>query len=356
MIQVLLDANAVGIDPPLGKIEHRVLLDAHRSGGVALVVPQLALREAVSAWKREVTSQLGKLHSTRQKLAKFAPSYSVNVPAFDLDHAADDLLTELSQVLETARVEMPGTPSADHEELIDRAINRRQPFDRNGSGYRDALLWQIAREYADKGNEVLLVSNDPAAFAQGRKGGMPLAPSLAEEIKNGGSVRLASGTKAAIADLGLVAPEALAATQAVIERLGDSFGEQLLDRLGTELIHPVHVWVTRSVINPFIASDASLGVAHKFLRATVEEARIGENGLLEATVLLEVGQWLRIYVPAPASKQFEGIGMIQAVDEHFDAVELDGVVEHRCSVLLDPISDRLVNAEALEAVAASPGE
>jgi hypothetical protein len=42
MTHVLLDANAIGVDPPLGKIEHRVLLDAHRSDGIVLVVPHLA--------------------------------------------------------------------------------------------------------------------------------------------------------------------------------------------------------------------------------------------------------------------------------------------------------------------------
>ncbi|HEV2858464.1 MAG TPA: PIN domain-containing protein [Solirubrobacterales bacterium] len=353
MTHVLLDANAIGVDPPLGKIEHRVLLDAHRSDGIVLVVPHLALREAVGSWQRSLTSQYAKLRDTRQKLAKLAPSYKPSLPVLDHAQAAKDLLTELSQALEAANVRMPGTPSADHEDLIDRAIKRRQPFDKNGSGYRDALLWQIAREVADGGSEVLLVSNDPAAFAQDRKGGMPLASSLADEISGEGSVKLVPEIKAAIAELGLVAPEALAAAEAVIERLGDDFGEQLLDRLETELIHPIHTWITKEIINPFLASEASLGVPAKLLSATVEEARMADNGAIEATIHLKVRQPISVYLPTPASEQFKGIGTIQPLDDLIDGVEFDGLVEHRCRVVLDPMTDRLLSAEALEATAAS---
>jgi hypothetical protein len=51
----VLDANAVSVDPPLGKIEHRLLLDAHRAGDIVLVAPELSLREAVNRWTQSMT-------------------------------------------------------------------------------------------------------------------------------------------------------------------------------------------------------------------------------------------------------------------------------------------------------------
>lgn len=354
MTHVLLDANAIGLDPPLGKIEHRVMLDAHRSGAIELVIPELALREAVAGWKRALTSQLDKLRNGQQQLQKLAPSRTWHVPRLDRHQAAADLLVELSKALEVAKVEMPKTPDADHEDLIDRAINRRQPFAENGSGYRDALLWEVTRRCADEGNHLLLVSNDPKAFAQDRKNGSPLASGLAEEITGSGSVRLVASMREAIEDLGLVAPEALEATRAVIERNPD-FGKQLLDRLTVDLMHPVHTWTTRELVNPFIASSASLGVPHELLDINLEEARTVEDGTLEASLLIKVRQWLTIFLPAHASKQFEALGMILPVDDKFDSIDIDGVVEHRCRLVLDPMTDRILSAEALEAVAASPG-
>lgn len=354
MTHVLLDANAIGVDPPLGKIEHRVMLDAHRSGAIVLVIPELALREAVAGWRRILTSHLGKLHNVKQQLSKLAPSHAWHAPRLNLDQSTDDLLAELSKALEVAQVEMPKTPDADHEDLIDRALNRRQPFDESGSGYRDALLWEIARELANEGSHLLLVSNDPKAFAEDRKKRANLASTLSEEITGEGSVSLVSNMREAIEGLGLVAPEALDATKTVIKRIGPSFGKQLLDRITMDLMHPVHSWVTRKLVNPFVASSASLGVPHELLRLDVEEARTVEDGTLEASLFLKVRQWVTIYLPTHATKQFEAVGMVFPVDDNFDGLEIDGVVEHRCRVVLDPMTDRILSAEPLEAVAAHP--
>src|SRR5690349_14454534 len=114
MIHVLLDANAIGVDPPLGKIEHRVMLDAHRAGGIVLVIPRLALQEAVGSWKRDITSQIDKLRNTRRRLLKLAPSYDLSIPNLDRHRAADHLLAELSRALETANVRMPDIPPVSH--------------------------------------------------------------------------------------------------------------------------------------------------------------------------------------------------------------------------------------------------
>ena len=35
-------------------------------------------------------------------------------------------------------------PNVTHEELVEWAIQRRKPFDQNGSGYRDSLIWKSA--------------------------------------------------------------------------------------------------------------------------------------------------------------------------------------------------------------------
>jgi hypothetical protein len=242
------------------------------------VIPRLALQEAVGGWKRNLVSHLDKLRDTRRQLERLAPSYDLAIPRLDRHRAADRLLDELTHALATANVNTPGLPSASHTDLTYRAINRRQPFDKNGDGYRDALLWEIARELADDGRDVLLVSNDPAAFAQDRKHGGPLASALGDEISGSGSVKLVANMNAAIAELDLVAPEALVAAEALVQRLGDAFEEQLLDQLERELVHPVHVWITRLIVNPFLASEASLGRPSKLLAVAVDEARTAESG------------------------------------------------------------------------------
>jgi hypothetical protein len=356
LLYVILDANAIGVDPPLGKLGHRLLLDAHRSGDLVLVVPRLALREAVNVWKWQVKTQTDKLAKVAQQLRELLPSQDWRSPTVDLDDAADRLHRELYDALEATGVATPDTPDVSHEELLNRALNRRQPFDQHGSGYRDALLWHIVRHYASLGHHVVLISNDPAAFAEGRKKGAPLALNLANELTGGGSACLYANMSEAIEKLGVVQPEALDATREVIERVGGDFADMLRDRLLKDLSHPVPAWLTRELVNPFVVSGVSLGVAYEALGAVADEARRMEDGWLEASVVLRVRQWLTVWLAASVADHVESFGQVIRTDEDGInvALNVDATVEHCCRVVLDPMTDRLVSAEALDVISAAP--
>ncbi|MFD0866768.1 PIN domain-containing protein [Tessaracoccus lubricantis] len=79
-------------------------------------------------------------------------------------------------------------PEVSHADVVARAVNRIQPFNRKGSGYRDTLVWMDVCRLAREGKDVVLISNDKDAFA-GPDGS--LSPALAEEVANAkGSVEL----------------------------------------------------------------------------------------------------------------------------------------------------------------------
>lgn len=320
-----------------------------------MVVPCLALREAVNVWKGRVKNQTDKLANVRQQLRKLVPSHEWKAPAIDRDEAAHRLLSELSDSLKAAGVAMPATPDVSHEELLDRALDRRQPFDQNGSGYRDALLWQIVRHYVSLGHAVALVSNDAIAFAERRNKGEPLATSLADELTGGGSACLYAQMSEAIQVLGLVQAEALDATRQTVERLGGDFADMLHEQLFKDLSHAGPKWITRDLVNPFLVSSVWLGVAHEVLSAVVREARRMGDGRLEASVVLQVRQWLTVWLSALVADHVESIGQVTQVDEDGNiGLEFDATVEHRCRVVLDPIADRIVSAEVLDAIGATP--
>jgi hypothetical protein len=347
---VVLDANAVGVDPPLTKIEHRLLFDAHRAGSIGLVVPELAVLEAVNTWKGLIKRQADKLRNVRQELQKLVPSYAWTPAEIDRDRLAERLHVDILKTLESATVAVPKTPDVSHDDLIARALSRRQPFDNAGSGYRDALLWEIVRGYEAQGHNVALVSNDPAAYAEERKLGKSLAQTLNEELSGRGRVSLFATLSEAIESLGLVQAEALESTHAIVERLGKSFPELLLAEVKEDLSHPVHRWVTRDVVNPFAGPDATLGTAYGAVGAEVDEARRMEDGRLEASVVLEVRQSATIIVPAGVTRVLDRVGRPYAVDENFDALDIDLIVKHRCRVVLDPMTGRIDSAEGLETI------
>jgi hypothetical protein len=100
-------------------------------------------------------------------------------------------------------------------------------------------------------------------------------------------------------------------------------------------------------------SGISLGVPYRALDASVEEARRTNDGQLEASIILKVRQFVTLYLPAPLPRELASLGRVDPVDDTVDAVELDATVEHRCRVVLDPMTDRIVSAELVEVLAAT---
>jgi PIN domain len=298
LLHLVLDTNALGTDPPLNKLEHRILLDAHRSGTIALVVPQLTLREAVNVWRGELQSRLAKLDTAFDNVRKIAPELAgARRPSrhVDMDDHARSLLQQLTATLEAAAVAMPPSPEVAHDELIDLALARRQPFDKDGGGYRDALLWHIVAELAVAGHDVALVSGDKAAFAFNRSDSTRLAQPLLDDLARiGATAELYPTAHAAVEALGLVAHEAVAATAAIIARNGPDFPEAVRARLVEDLMGTADLGVVASLGNPFTVLHVSLGVSHEALDLKVSDARRTETGQLEATVQLAVRQFVTV--------------------------------------------------------------
>jgi hypothetical protein len=154
------------------------------------------------------------------------------------------------------------------------------------------MLWQVVRDYAALGHEVVLVSNDPAAFAEGRKHGAPLATNLAEELTGGGSARLRAHLRDVIEQFGLAQGEALEGASAILERLGDGFSHALRDRLYEDLWHPAPASVALDIVDSNAVSHVSLLLAYEALGAAVSEARRTDRGQIEASIDLEVRQFV----------------------------------------------------------------
>jgi hypothetical protein len=76
----------------------------------------------------------------------------------------------IRKTLAAADGEIVPLPGANHEDFLERALRRRQPFDTQGrNGYRDVLLWETVLSL-EPGEPVYLVSEDRDAFYEGRKG------------------------------------------------------------------------------------------------------------------------------------------------------------------------------------------
>ena len=112
-------------------------------------------------------------------------------PVHNLDaaQAAKHYAQELRRRLETAGAIVLATPGVWPDDLVERAIHRRKPFDNAGRGYRDALIWYSAMELIDTldGGDVvqfICVTDNIADFGD-EKGN--LHPDLRDELVAGRS-------------------------------------------------------------------------------------------------------------------------------------------------------------------------
>lgn len=182
MLHVVLDTNVVGI-PAFTSNAHRLLLEASREGRIVLVVPELVLRETANRWREEVESLLERRDSIELRLIEIrALSWAQKSRSVDAHSLAHDMRERLEQQLRAHGAQITALPDASHDDIVSRALARRQPFDSGGKdGYRDVLLWETVLGFVADGHDVALVSADRRAFSAKTEDG--LSRNLAAEAE-----------------------------------------------------------------------------------------------------------------------------------------------------------------------------
>ena len=80
---------------------------------------------------------------------------------------------------------IPELPQIELSLLVDKAIRRLRPFDQDGDGFRDAILWEYALSLLEEFDPVVLISNDRVAFHVSKEE-LGLAPALVAEVSEKG--------------------------------------------------------------------------------------------------------------------------------------------------------------------------
>jgi hypothetical protein len=166
----VVDANAIVRGAwRLESAAWRVLLHQSGTQQIHLVVPDLVVREAVARFRDDLRARVARLVTALDKLGNLVPV--IRLP--DVDENAEVVAYEkdLRIKLAAAGAEVAALPAVDLVSLTQDAIDRRRPFDEKGSGFRDALLWQmvLATVKQDLGQHVALVSHDNRAFGDASK-------------------------------------------------------------------------------------------------------------------------------------------------------------------------------------------
>ena len=172
---VVVDANAiVHRDWRLQSPWWRLLLELSAIERIELVVPEIVVREVVGKYARAAKALSKDLRNLQMP--------------FDLDESVASYESQLRKRLKEAKSQTLETDSVEILELVDRAVARRRPFDDEGNGFRDTVIWMQVLNLVSTDARVHFISSDSAFYA-GKGTERHLKQELAEEAEAaGGSV------------------------------------------------------------------------------------------------------------------------------------------------------------------------
>ncbi len=181
---MILDANVIVSDPLLRGSTWPQLADAISGGRVEVILPHLALDEAVAAYRRLREAKAVEIQAVGRRASQRVQKH--------LDRAVVSVRKEakrypklLSAALAEVGVTLWDAPKVSHSDVAQRAIDRRRPFDDTGSGYRDALHWMSVLEIVEDRNDesdIIFISADRRAFGGSGKTSDRLHPHLVDDL------------------------------------------------------------------------------------------------------------------------------------------------------------------------------
>lgn len=164
---IVVDANIIISDPLLRNKKWTAARDAIRAERLRLILPEVARLESVAGFRRKREENIKQVKAVLRKSslrAKEAAETLLMAYADESDEYEAKLDTRLRQI----GFEVRYPTSHDHLDVAQRAVDRIPPFDENGGGYRDTLIWLNALDAIEEApfDNLVLVSDDGVFTAQ----------------------------------------------------------------------------------------------------------------------------------------------------------------------------------------------
>lgn len=181
-MNVAIDTNIFCQDFNLDGTQFRIFLSGLDLVPAKLFVPQVVIDETVTKFAEALTYQVRTHERSSHNLHRLLPK-SKHVPIVHLDISTEkrDYASRLLKALEAHGTKILPYPKTSHETIVARELLRRQPFRKDGGGYRDFLIWESVRHLILEGPELAaFITNNTRDFGEGPD----LEPDLAQDVMN----------------------------------------------------------------------------------------------------------------------------------------------------------------------------
>jgi PIN domain len=169
LLKVVLDTNIFCQDFRMRSSNFRLLREGLRVIPAELKVPEVVLDEVVNRFAEDLEEAVAEARKAEAGLARLlAGPLNSSAKTLNVGKETEAYREWLIASLEEAGVEILPYPDVPHKEVVRRDLQRRHPFKRDGSGYRDCLIWENVRELVRNDTDsVVFVTANKSDFGQG---------------------------------------------------------------------------------------------------------------------------------------------------------------------------------------------
>jgi predicted nucleic acid-binding protein len=165
-MKITLDTNIIVQDFWLDSPNFRVFLDEFNIIPGTLYIPELVIDEAVNKYRERIvdkTREQKMLYNEISRLLKNeTPLYPINIEIVTNKYK-EFLFKKLKEIKATI---LP-YPVIEHKKIVERILERKRPFKKNDSGYRDYLIWLTIKNLELWGTEeIVFITNNTTDFGE----------------------------------------------------------------------------------------------------------------------------------------------------------------------------------------------
>lgn len=167
-MKVVIDTNVFCEDYLLKGAHFRLFFESLASVPASLHIPEVVIDELANRYKEDLSAALEREGESRSAVKRLVGD-STQLPHIGIDVKLETarIRTHIENTVKEHGAILP-YPEVPHKKLVERDLSRRKPFKRDGSGYRDALIWESIRKLLLWGVErVVFVTNNPKDFGEG---------------------------------------------------------------------------------------------------------------------------------------------------------------------------------------------
>lgn len=183
-MKLVLDSNIFCQDYRLASTNFRVLRDGLHLLPADLKIPEIVIDEVSNRYReilQERTIEIKRAKAVVARMLAKTEDHALQAAACSPDQEEWRYRNWLLSELERMGAEILPYPTVSHKDVVRRELQRRRPFRRKGSGYRDYLIWETIRRQMVLGTERLaFITANSTDFGEAPR----LASDLADDLMN----------------------------------------------------------------------------------------------------------------------------------------------------------------------------